>query len=380
MTGQTSPGDSSAGSLPPWREEDERLLERLSNAYGPVGFEGPVRAIVREELTGVADSLETDGLGSIIARLEGDAPAPRVLLTAHMDELGLLVRYITPEGYLKFQMLGGWLDQALINQRWVVLTRNGPIPGVTGIKTVHVMSQEERGKIFKRDDIFIDVGATSREDAEVRLGIRPGDPVAPDSRFQVMAGGDLYLGKAWDDRIGVALMIRAMQALKAAGHPNTVYGVGTVQEEVGLRGAQTSAWAVEADIGLNLEVGVAADYPGITQDEAQERLGLGPGLFLHDSSMLPNNRLRDFLIDVADDLGIPLQFNVLSGYGQDGSAVQRTRGGAPVINVTVPTRYLHSHNSVIHREDVRRAIHLVTEAVRRLDAATVADLRSFDDE
>src|SRR5690606_1537011 len=150
-------------------EGAERLLERLSNAYGPVGFEGPVRAIVREELTGVADSLETDGLGSIIARLEGDAPAPRVLLTAHMDELGLLVRYITPEGYLKFQMLGGWLDQALINQRWVVLTRNGPIPGVTGIKTVHVMSQEERGKIFKRDDIFIDVGATSREDAEVRL-------------------------------------------------------------------------------------------------------------------------------------------------------------------------------------------------------------------
>src|SRR5690606_18665611 len=127
-------------------------------------------------------------------------------------------------------------------------------------------------------------------------------------------------------------MIRAMQALKTAGHPNTVYGVGTVQEEVGLRGAQTSAWAVEADIGLNLEVGVAADYPGITQDEAQERLGHGPGLFLHDSSMLPNNRLRDFMIDVAADLEIPLQFNVLSGYGQDGSAVQRTRSGAPVIN------------------------------------------------
>jgi putative aminopeptidase FrvX len=152
-----------------------------------------------------------------------------------------------------------------------------------------------------------------------------------------------------------------------------------VQEEVGLRGAQTSAWHVEADIGLNLEVGVAGDFPSMTEDEAQEQLGQGPGLFLHDSSMLPNNRLRDFMMGVAGDLDIPLQFNVLSGYGQDGSAVQRTRGGAPVINVTVPTRYLHSHNSIIHRRDVEQAIRLVTEAVRRLDARTVTELRSFED-
>ncbi len=362
-----------------WRDEDTRLLERLSNAYGPVGFEGPVRAIVREELQGVVDHMETDGLGSIITRLDGTAAEPRVILTAHMDELGLLVRRITPEGYLKFQPLGGWLDQALINQRWVVLTRNGPVPGITGIKTIHVMTPEERGKVFKREDMFIDVGARSRADAEERLGIRPGDAVAPDSRFQELAGGERYLGKAWDDRIGVALMIRAMQALRQNGHPNTVFGVGTVQEEVGLRGAQTSAWAVEADIGLNLEVGVAGDFPGITEDEAQERLGEGPGLFLHDSSMLPNNRLRDFMIDVARDLDIPLQFNVLSGYGQDGSAVQRTRTGTPVINVTVPTRYLHSHTSVIHRDDVHRALRLVTEAVRRMDADTVAALRAFED-
>jgi putative aminopeptidase FrvX len=361
-----------------WRDEDERLLERLSNAYGPVGFEGPVRAIVREELEGVVDHVETDGVGSIITRLDGAAERPRVILTAHMDELGLLVRRITEEGYLKFQPLGGWLDQALINQRWVVLTRNGPVPGVTGIKTVHVMTPEARGALFKREEMFIDVGARDQADAATRLGIRPGDAVAPDSRFQAMAGGDLYMGKAWDDRIGVALMIRAMQALAGSGHPNTVFGVGTVQEEVGLRGAQTSAWAVEPDIGLNLEVGVASDYPGINEDEAQERLCEGPGLFLHDSSMLPNNRLRDFITEVAEELGIPLQFNVLSGYGQDGSAVQRTRTGTPAINITVPTRYLHSHTSVIHRDDVARAIRLVTEVVGRLDEATVAGIRAFD--
>src|SRR5690606_30729696 len=179
------------------RDPNAGLLERLSNAYGPTGFEGPVRAIVREELEPVADSLETDGVGSLIARLDGSAERPRIMFAAHMDELGLLVRRITKEGYLKFQPLGGWLDQSLINQRWVVLIRNGPVPGVTGIKTVHVMTPEDRGKVFKRDDIFIDVGARDREDAEQRLGIRPGDAVAPDSRFEAMAGGDLYLGKAW---------------------------------------------------------------------------------------------------------------------------------------------------------------------------------------
>lgn len=354
------------------------LLERLSNVHGPTGFEGDVRAIVREELSPIADHLETDGVGSLIARLDGDSERPRVMFAAHMDELGLMVRRITAEGFLKFVPLGGWLDQAIINQRWVVLTRNGPIPGVTGIKTVHVMSPEDRGKVFKKDDIFIDVGATSKQDAEERLGIRPGDAVAPDSRFQPLAGGDLYLGKAWDDRVGVTVMVETLKALKASGHPNTVFGVATVQEEVGLRGAQTSAWAVEPDIGISLESGVASDYPGINEDEAQERLGGGPGIFLHDSSMLPNNRLRDLVMDTAREIDQPLQFNVLSGYGQDGAMIQKTHGGVPAINITVPTRYLHSHTGVIHRNDVAGAIRLVAEVVRRLDAETVARLRSFD--
>jgi putative aminopeptidase FrvX len=309
---------------------------------------------------------------------QGASDAPCIMLAAHMDELGLLVRRITAEGYLKFQPLGGWLDQAIVNQRWVVLTRNGPVPGLTGIKTVHVMSPEDRNKVFKRDDLFIDVGATSREDAEQRLGIRPGDPVAPDSRFATMAGGDLLLGKAWDDRAGLAVMVSVLRALADQGHPNAVVGVATVQEEVGLRGAQTSAYHVSPDIGISLESGVAADYPGISEDEAQERLGKGPAIFLHDTSMLPNLRLRDFVIDVAREEGIPLQFNVLSGYGQDGSAIQRTKTGAPAINITVPTRYLHSHNGVIHRQDAEHAIRLVTALVRRLDAPTVAELRAFD--
>ena len=359
-------------------DDVERLLEALTNAPGPVGFEGPVRAIVREALAHVASAIETDGLGSLVVRLDGAAERPRIMLSAHMDELGLLVRRITPEGYLTFQTLGGWLDQALVNQRWIVLTSNGPVPGVTGIKTVHVMTPEARNRVFPRDELFIDVGASNAEDATTRLGIRPGDPVVPDSRFVPLAGGRLYLAKAWDDRVGVGVMIEVLRALSAQPHPNTVYGVATVQEEVGLRGAETSAHLVSPEIGINLESGVAGDYPGITADEAQERLGQGPAIFLHDSSMLPNLRLRDLCIEVAREIEVPLQFNVLSGYGQDGAAMQRTGSGIPAINIVVPTRYLHSHNGVIQRDDFDRTVRLVTALVQRLDAETVARVRAFD--
>lgn len=357
----------------------EPLLEALTNAYGPSGFEGPVRALVRRELAPIADSIETDGLGSLIARLDGTSDAPRVMVTAHMDELGLMVRRVTDEGFIKFQPLGGWLDQALINQRWVVLAREGPVPGVTGIKTVHVMKEDARKKVFERDEMFIDVGATSRADAEERLAIHPGDPIVPDSRFTVLSGGALYLAKAWDDRVGLGVIIQVLAALRdGQPPPNRVFAVATVQEEVGLRGAQTSSYQVKPDIGISIEAGVAGDYPGISPDEAQEQIGRGPSMFLHDSSMMPNLHLRDFVADVADDAGIPLQFSVLTGYGQDGSAIQRSRTGAPVINIAVPTRYLHSHNGIISRDDFMHTVRLVTEIVRRLDASAVERIRSFD--
>ena len=358
-----------------------QLLEELSNAFGPTGHEGPVRAIVRRELEPLTDALETDGIGSLIARLGDEADdIPRVMLSAHMDEVGLMVRQITAEGFLTIQTLGGWLDQALINQRWVVMTRNGPIPGLTGIKTPHVMQPDARNQVFKKEAIFIDVGARDKEDAEQRLAIRPGDPVAPDSGFQEMAGGELYIGKAWDDRAGVAGLIEIARALRESADPlpATVYLVATVQEEVGLRGAHTSSFHVMPDIGINLESGVAGDYPGITKDEAQEELGKGPTVFLHDSSMIPNLRLRDFFVDTAAELEMPLQFNVLSGYGEDGAEMQKAGSGAPSINIAVPTRYLHSHNSVIQRDDFAHAVRLVTQVVRRLTPQTVSALTTFD--
>ena len=356
----------------------ERLLEELTNAYGPTGFEGPVRAIMQRELSQLSDNMETDGMGSLIAHLRGGSDAPRIMMAAHMDEVGLMVKYIAPEGYIGFQTLGGWLDQALINQRWVILTREGIVPGITGLKTMHVMTPEARNQPFKREQMFIDVGASSRQDAEERLGIRPGDPIAPDSKFTPLNGGKLYMAKAWDDRVGLGLIVEVMRLLKGSPPPHTVYAVATVQEEVGLRGAHTSSYYVEPDIGINIEAGVAGDYPGISPDEAQERVGEGPAIFLHDSSMLPNLKLRDLFIDVAKDKNIPVQFSVLSGYGEDGSEMQRSRGGAPTINISVPTRYLHSHNGIISREDFDRTVELVAGAIQRLDATTVQRLKSFD--
>ena len=186
------------------------------------------------------------------------------------------------------------------------------------------------------------------------------------------------MAKALDDRVGCAALIEVMKSLKAEPGPNTVIGVGTVQEEVGLRGAQTSSHQVEPDIGISLEVGVAGDHPGITTDEAQERLGSGPGIFLHDASMMPNPRFRDLFVETAESEAIPFQYNVLAGYGEDGAEMQKSRAGVPSINVTVPTRYLHSHSGVIDRSDLDGLVALVAAVVRRLNAGTVEFLRTFD--
>ena len=173
-------------------------------------------------------------------------------------------------------------------------------------------------------------------------------------------------------------MIETLRRLRPTLHPNTVYGVGTVQEEIGLRGAQTSSYKVQPDIGINLESGVAGDYPGITPDEAQERLGDGPAIFLHDSSMLPNLKLRDFVLDVAKEKRIAVQFNVLSGYGEDGAERQRTHSGTPAINIAVPVRYLHSHNGLININDFHQTIELVIAIIQELDQAAVQQLKNFE--
>ncbi|MBS96631.1 MAG: M42 family metallopeptidase [SAR202 cluster bacterium] len=355
-----------------------KLLEKLSNGHGPTGFEGQIRQIIREEITNPEINIDTDGLGSLICKIEKDKQFPKIMLSAHMDELGLMVRYITEEGFIKFQTLGGWLDQSIVNQRWIIMTKSGNIKGVTGIKTVHVMNETERKQIFPKDNLFIDVGAKDKKDAEERLGILPGDPISPDSSFEFLNSENMLLGKAWDDRVGVALLIETLNSLDTKNLPNNVFGSCTVQEEVGLRGAITSSYTIAPDININLEVGVAGDYPGMNPNLAQEKLSSGPSIFLHDSSMIPNLKLRDFCIDTAKKLSIPIQFSVISGYGEDGAAAQKSFGGIPAINIGIPTRYLHSHNGIIDLNDFIKAKTLVKSLVENLDTTTVKSIKSFD--
>ena len=354
-------------------DRTERLLAELADAPGPSGYEEAVRAVMVRELTPLADTVDYDGVGSVIARQGGSGP--KVMLDAHMDELGGLVRRVTPTGFLSMQMLGGWLDQALPDQRWIIIGRNGPVHAVTGIRDIHVVPADERTKVFPRDSLYLDVGARSVADVAA-LGIGPGDPVVPDSPFVALPGGR-YLGKAWDDRVGCAVVIEALRRLRAAGHPNQLFVAATVQEEIGLRGARTAADLIKPDIGIAIEGGITGDSPGRNAEETQAVLGGGPGLFLYDSSTLPNRRFVGLVGDVAAAKGIPLQRDLVQGYGDDSAAIQATAGGVPTINLVVPARYTHAHNGIIDRADFDRTVDLVVALIERLDGPTVARMRNF---
>jgi putative aminopeptidase FrvX len=366
-----------AAQAPPPLDATAQLLKALSEAPGPSAFEEDVRRIVVNEFTAVGAAIEYDGLGSVLATLPGNTTGPRVMVTAHMDEVGLMVQHITADGFIRVKTLGGMLDQALPDQRWTILGRNGPVMAVSGLRTTHVLPPAQRTSVWSLEDTFLDVGALSREEVE-RMGIRPGDGIAPQSEFVVMANGR-YAGKAWDDRVGLGVMIAAARRIRSEGLtlPAQIIWVATTQEEIGLRGAQTAVDKARPDIGISIEAGVSADYPAIGPTQAQERLGGGPGIFLLDNSMIPNRKFRDFFFDVAQQAGIPLQPNVLTGYGEDGAEIQRYDTGRATVNMTVPTRYLHGHTGVIQRTDFDRAVELLLQVLTRLDARTVTQLSSF---
>lgn len=366
---------ATSAALPAAAQDRTRdLLRELADAPGPSGFEEPVRKIMLERMKPLADDIRFDGLGSVIAR-QGST-GPRIMIAAHMDELGGIVRRTTPGGFLTMQMLGGWLDQAIAGQRWTILGSKGPVHAVSSIRDVHLAPQEERGQLIRRDAVFLDVGATDAAGVAA-LGIGPGDPVVPDSPFIDLNGTGNYAGKAWDDRIGCAVMLVAMERLKTTGHPNQVFFTATVQEEIGLRGARASTAIVKPDIGIAIEGGVTGDSGGARPEESQVQLGSGPGLFLYDSSALPNRKLVALIKATAKQAALPLQLDLVQGYGDDSAEMQTVGGGAPTVNQVVPARYTHVHTGIVNRRDFDQMVDLVVALVRRLDARTVADIRDF---
>jgi endoglucanase len=348
------------------------LLRELTEAPGISGYEQEVREIIRKNLQDIT-TIEQDRLGSIVCRKNGDAEKPRIMLAGHMDEIGFIVKLITDEGFIKFSLLGGWWGHVMLAQRVMIKTQKGDVIGLIGSKPPHILSEEERKKLQEPKDMYIDVGATSLSEAK-ELGIRPGDPIVPVCPFTVLGTGKTYLAKAFDDRVGCALFIEVIKNLNREKHPNTVYGVGTVQEEVGLRGARTSSWVVEPDVGLTMEVGVAGDVPDVKKDDAQGKLGKGPVIVIRDGSMLPNLKLRDLFIDTAEKLGIPYQFDILERGGTDSGAIHLHRQGVPNLVIAVPTRHIHSHAGIIYRDDFNNAVKLVTNVIKKLDADTVTRL------
>lgn len=348
------------------------MLKDLTEAHGVPGYEAPVRQVVRKYLEPLGE-ITQDKIGSVICKLAGESESPKVMLAGHMDEIGFMVKHITKEGFIYFLPLGGWFDQVLLGQRVIIKTAKGDIVGVIGAKPPHLVPADQRDKVVKKQDMYIDIGATSQEEVEA-AGVKPGDPIVPRADFVPLATGRTYLSKAFDDRVGTALMISTLEGLKKDKHPNTVYGVATVMEEVGVRGATTSVRAVDPDVAIILESDIAGDVPGIKPEESAVKLGKGPTVLIYDARMIPNLKLRDLMLETAKSLEIPVQISYVEGGATDGAAIHLHNTGVPTVVIGVAARHIHSHSSIIHREDYDNAVKLLIEVVKKLDAPTVENL------
>jgi len=337
------------------------LLRKLSEAHGVPGYEDEVRSLLQREFERFCDSVEVDTLGNLIARKgSGDR---KVMLAAHMDEIGLMVKHVDSKGYLRFMPLGGVVEQCLLNQRVLVHTSSGAVRGVIGSKPPHLMKDEERKKPVKTEDMFIDVGAGSAEEAE-KLGVKVGDFVTFERSFAKL-GGELVTGKAFDDRVGCWAMVEVLRRLELDAE---VYAVATVQEEVGLKGARTAAYRVAPDIALVLETTSAGDFPGVKEEECRVKLGEGVVITVADAGgrgLITHPRVRELLVNTAKEAKIEYQLEVVERGTTDGTSIHLTRTGVPTGVLSVPARYLHSPVEVADRRDMRRAVELCCSALER---------------
>lgn len=356
-------------------DNDLVLMKALTETAGPPGFEVRIHHLMRSQIERYTTDIIGDNLGSIVGRV--GKQGPKILLAGHMDEVAFMVSHITKDGFLRMQPLGGWWGHVVLAQRVKVLSRKGDLTGVIGSKAPHVLSIEERKNVLDIATMFVDIGASSREEAE-RFGVQVGDPIVPLCPFEVLPNPRLLLGKAWDDRAGCYVALKVLERLRQEEHPNTVYAGATVQEEVGLRGAQTLANTIAPDIAFALDVGVAGDTPGMNQKEGHSRLGAGPLLGFYDKSMIPHLHLRDWVIETANKHRIPYQIDVMPGGGTDAGKIHIADRGVPTMVISVPARYIHSHVSIVHRDDLENAVRLLVELLKILDERMVAQIKGLN--
>ncbi len=353
--------------------EQLTMLKELTDARSIPGDEKEAREVMKKWISPYADKVYTDHLGSLIAEKNGNENGPKIMVAGHLDEVGFMVTRIDDKGFVYFQTVGGWWSQVMLAQRVTLLTKNGDVTGVIGSKPPHILSAEARKKPVDIKDMFIDIGASSKEEA-AEFGVKPGDSIVPYFEFTPMKNEKLLLAKAWDNRIGCAIAIEVLRRLKGEDHPNRVYGVATVQEEVGLRGAKTSAYAIEPDIGFAVDVGIAGDTPGVSDKEADSKIGDGPQIILYDASMVSHKGLRDFVVKTADQHQIPYQFGHLAGGGTDSGSIHLTANGVPALSITIATRYIHTHAAILHQDDLENAVQLIVEVIKKLDKDTVDNI------
>jgi endoglucanase len=371
-------------------EKDSILfLERLTNCFGPSGFERDALRMVRDYVRPYSDKISVDKLGSLHFEKKGASDAPVVLLPGHVDEVGYIVSGINKQGFITFNPLGGWFDQVLLGQRVKIRTSKGDVDGVIASKPPHLLPDEERSKVVKKEHMFIDVGA-SNDDETKAMGVRIGNPAMPISHFSTIVkkkykdgkskGSETNcFGKAFDDRLGAFTAAEVVKELvkKKIKHPNRVVGAATVQEEVGLRGARTTGYAVKPDVCLTLEVDIAGDVPGIEPHQAPTKMGDGPSITTYDGSMIPNAGLVEFVIKVAEKSKIPYQLSQIARGGTDAGVIHLSYVGCPSIVIGVPTRHIHSHVGVFSMVDLENCVKLVLELVKRLDKKTVDGFTAY---
>lgn len=350
------------------------LFAELTEAFGPSGYEGDVRKIMKRHLSATTQ-VSTDRLGSIVGYHEGDPDGPKVLIAGHMDEVGFMVKKVTKKGYIRFLPIGGWWPQVLPSQRVLIRTRKGEFEGIIGSKPPHAMKEADRKKPLEIENLFIDIGVVGDKGA-ADIDARPGDPIVPIGNFRKLQNGVLA-AKAWDNRIGCAVVVEAARDLTGdlAKHPNRLYLAGTVQEEVGLRGAKTLAGLIKPDIAFAVDVSLAHDIPDSEDDEV-EKFGAGAAVLVHDSTMIPNIALRDFVCEVAEEEGIKHHLTSLRG-GYDSGAIHVYQDGVPSLALGLPSRYIHSHASIIYEEDYVALLNLVKALIKRMDSAKLAEITKF---
>lgn len=340
---------------------DLKLLERICQTPGAPGFEKRIRDLILNEINGLVDEVEVDNMGNIYAIKRGKSNK-KVMVGAHMDEIGFIVTHVDENGFIRFHTLGGFDPKTLTAQR-VIIHGKEDIIGVMSAKPIHVMTTEERSKNPKITDFFIDTGRKKEEVLEL---VRIGDPITRERSFIEM--GECVNGKSLDNRLAVYILIETLKKITAKEVPYDVYGVFTVQEEVGIRGANVSAMRVQPDFGFGLDTTVAYDLPGAAAHEKITELGKGAAIKIMDSSTICDYRMVSFMKQTADNAKILWQPEVLTAGGTDTAGLQRmTAGGSIAGAISIPTRHLHQVIEMANKKDILSCIELLEACVMNVD-------------